>query len=136
MFKCLLIKNPSNLKKFNYLYVNNYIIQNVFFKKKIWFFFIFLTGRIFRWVRLNYFIKLLLPDSNKPHLFFKKPTFFVQAKNKPEFIILPVFFNNKHILKMLTNIRKQSIFNKRGFRIYNRIFYKKRGKITTYITNK
>lgn len=136
MFKFSIPSSYSCRKLSKYTFKNNFLISNFFLKKKIWFFFIFLTGRIFRWVRVNYFIKLLLPDSNKPHLFFKAPTFFVQAKNKPEFIILPVFFNERHILKMLTNIRKQSIFNKRGFRIYNRIFYKKRGKITTYVTNK
>lgn len=81
-------------------------------------------------------MQFLLPISNKPFLIFNNDYFVIAKKNKPIFYITISYISNFQIIKKLHCIKKPSIFNKRGFRTFNRLFYKKKGKITTYITNK
>lgn len=78
----------------------------------------------------------VLPLVNKPYLFFKNDYFVLSDKLIVPIFIFKTYTNNYQLVRTLFKIRKPSIFNKRGFRILNKIFYKKKGKITTYITNK
>lgn len=78
----------------------------------------------------------ILPIVNKPYMFFKSNYFVFTDKLTIPLYIFKTSLNNYQIIRQLLKIRKPSIFNKRGFRILNKIFYKKKGKITTYVTNK
>ena len=81
-------------------------------------------------------MEFVLPVHAKPILFFNKPLIYFKLKNGKIFFILNTQINYNYILKKLIEIKKPSIFNKRGFTITNKIHYKKKGKITSYITNK
>jgi hypothetical protein len=78
----------------------------------------------------------ILPLVNKPYLFFKDDYFVLSDKLTVPIFIFKTHITNYQLIKILFKIRKPSIFNKRGFRVLNKIFYKKKGKITTYVTNK
>jgi hypothetical protein len=78
----------------------------------------------------------LIPLSNKPYFFIKNNYYVYTSKTITPIYIFQTLVNNYNIIKKLLKIKKPSIFNKRGFRVSNRILYKKKGKITTYVTNK
>lgn len=125
-----------NKKVSNFRIFENLIWESSVLTKKISFFIINVTGRIFRWVKYETYMEFVLPVSNKPFLFLNLNYFVKSLKNKLTFFIIPGMYSNYQLVKILYGIKKPSIFNKRGFRINNKIFYKKKGKITTYITNK
>lgn len=94
-----------------------------------------ITGRIFRWIKGRYYMKFILPVSNKPSLFLNNRYVAVPYGELTNFLWFTTA-NNNYIHKTLFKIKKPSIFNKRGFHILNKIVYKKRGKVTSYVTNK
>lgn len=117
-------------------WVNSSLIYN-FLKLNFFSISITVTGRIFRWLKGKYFMKFILPVSNKPALFFKNAYTVIPNPNS-EFSNF-IWFSKESFLTikhLFFKIKKPSIFNKRGFHILNKIIYKKRGKVTSYITNK
>lgn len=127
---------------FNVVFNNSYKIVNfkgilipLHFKISYKFIAMTVTGRIFRWVKGRYYMKFILPVSNKPSMFLKTHYVALPSANYTTFI----WFSDtsKHFfLKNLIKIKKPSIFNNRGFHILNKVLYKKRGKVTSYVTNK
>lgn len=105
-------------------------------KPKLIFFSINVIGRIFKWLRYLNVMEFILPVYAKPVMFFNTNTVNFFLKNGKIFLILNSQVNYSYILQKLFYVKKPSIFNKRGLNIYNRIYYKKKGKITSYITNK
>lgn len=93
-------------------------------------------GRIFKWFKYSTYIKFILPLTNKPHLFINLTYQMLPLKTGLNYFILTHLKPYTLFLKYILSLRNPSIFNKRGYRVYNRIIYKKKGKITTYITNK
>lgn len=128
MFK-LLIK-----KQIDCLYKQNSIIYNIF-KINYKFISMTITGRIFRWIKGKYYMRFILPVSNKPSLFLKNNYISVPFGEFTNFIWFTTT-NNNFLHNKLFKIKKPSIFNRRGFHILNKILYKKRGKVTSYVTNK
>lgn len=118
----------NNKKMCLYKY-NNYYISD----KKFFYFITFnITGRIFKWTNNFYYNKFLLPMHNKPHLFIKN-VYFIK-KNLPTYLFFDVQLKN--YTNYLLNLKNTSLYYKRGYFIYNRIIYKKKGKTSSYITNK
>lgn len=107
-----------------------------FIKHKIWFLSINVIGRIFRWIKYSTYMEFILPVHAKPTLFLNTNMLAYFLKNGKIFYIFNTQTDYKIILSLLFRIKKPSIFNKRGFNIFNRFYYKKKGKVTSYITNK
>lgn len=129
------------LKLQNKFYTNNYQFNknyNFYFflkKHKLWFFVINVIGRIFLWVKKNYYMQFTLSISTKPLLFYNTELIAILDKKKCFFINTNQISYNT-ILTQLYKINKPSIFNKRGFIIKTKVCYKKKGKISSYVTNK
>lgn len=128
--------NLNKLKKITIIKFNNYIWLKNTLKFKFNFFIINVVGRIFKWVKYSTYMHFLIPLSNKPYFFIKNNYYVYTSKTITPIYIFQTLVNNYNIIKKLLKIKKPSIFNKRGFRVSNRILYKKKGKITTYVTNK
>lgn len=105
-------------------------------KPRVWFFSINVIGRIFRWVRYQNYMKFILPVQVKPIVYVKGSHVAYFLKNGKIFYIFNDSVTYNLILRFLFSVKKPSIFNKRGFNILNRLYYKKRGKVTSYVTNK
>lgn len=105
-------------------------------KPRIWFFSINVIGRIFRWVRYNRHMEFILPVHAKPTIYINESHLAYFLRNGKIFYIFNSDTKYGLVLKFLFSVKKPSIFNKRGFNILNRLYYKKRGKVTSYVTNK
>ena len=105
-------------------------------QQKIWYFSINVIGRIFKWIRYATLMQFILPVHRKPQVFFNTNYLAFFLKNGKIFYIFNDQVPYTLILKFLFKIKKPSIFNKRGFTVLQRLYYKKKGKITSYITNK
>lgn len=127
------VKHNKSVNKL--IFINNIIFWN-FINKNIWYFVINVVGRIFKWFKYSTYIKFILPLTNKPHLFINLTYQMLPLKTGLNYFILTHLKPYTLFLKYILSLRNPSIFNKRGYRVYNRIIYKKKGKITTYITNK
>lgn len=124
-----LCKNELTLLRWNGLSV-------CFAKPRVWFFSINVIGRIFRWVRYQNYMQFILPVHAKPTVYLLKPYVAFFLKSGKIFYIFADGTLYGSILRFLFSVKRPSIFNKRGFNILNRIYYKKRGKVTSYVTNK
>lgn len=129
MFNFFSAKNIF-LKKFNntFFYVSNSL---TFFSFKI-----IVNGRIFKFVKRRTFFKFNLPVVNRPFCFFGQTLVFKKQKTKTLLLICFSLKKKAFLWKYLMSIKKPSIFSKRGFHLFKKILFKKKGKITTYITNK
>lgn len=122
-----------NFVKKNFIFYKKNLILN-----KFYYFFtkisMVINGRIFRWIKKNYYMKFILPMSNKPYLFFNKSYILINKQMFFDFIIINAV--SKQYFNYFSKIQKPSLFNNRGLKIFNKFIYKKRGKISAYITNK
>lgn len=130
-----MFKIQYKTKNYNLISINQIIIWD-FYKKNIWFFVINVVGRIFKWFKYTSYVKFILPTTKKPYLFINTDYYMLSLKSGLNYLIITHFKPYTLFLKYILSLKNPSIFNKRGYRIYNRIIYKKKGKITTYITNK
>ena len=87
-------------------------------------------------MRYSNYMSFTLPVHAKPSVFVFYPHLAYFLKNGKIFYILTQHVSNNSLLRFLFSVKTPSIFNKRGFNIFNRVYYKKRGKVTTYVTNK
>lgn len=81
-------------------------------------------------------MKFILPVQVKPTVYVRGSHIAYFLKNGKIFYIFNDKVEYNLVLQFLFSVKKPSIFNKRGFNILNRLYYKKRGKVTSYVTNK
>lgn len=135
MLQLLNLKSNKNTKKPLLVLVYNGVTVGIS-KPIIRFFSINVIGRIFRWVKYSEYMEFILPVHAKPTIYMNSSYLAYFLKNGKIFYIFNSLKQHAPLLKFLLKIKKPSIFNKRGLLIYNRIQYRKKGKITSYITNK
>lgn len=114
------------------------IKKSIIFKNKYLFFkkiSLTVNGRIFRWIKKYFYMKFILPMSNKPDLFLNKNYLFLNKQEWIDYIFINSIYS-KNLNVYLKKIQKPSLFNIRGFRLFNRIILKKKGKVSSYVTNK
>lgn len=116
--------------KFNCFHVLK--VKPFFFKIKM-----FISGRVFKWVLYKNKISFFFIHANKKLLFFNKNFKMSILKPSKGFFIFKFFqqLNTFSFFLKIKKIKTCNIFTKRGILFKNSIFLKKKGKISTYITN-
>lgn len=137
MFNTRLFITQKNFKKIRFFSTPNFIFlgpRPQIQVYKVTSLDVFFTGKTYKWLYKKHSWRFLFNRAHVTYLFFKNPIIIQkQAKAK-----VRIFFNLTQdattIRSYLYKIRRYNIFTQRGIKVKGSIFFKKRGKISTYRT--
>lgn len=93
-----------------------------------------IKGKVFKWKKTSNVWNFSVHYSHISEIVWKKSLFFFKKRGKTEYIL---FFKNSKSLfffkKIVDKVRKSDLFTGRGIRQEPRKFFKKQGKISTYV---
>lgn len=90
------------------------------------------TGKTYKWFYRSKFWKLIFNRVHPTLLFFKNKIVSKKlGKTKLRLFLYSVELKN-NMLSIFDYTRRYNVFTQRGIKVKGRLFYKKRGKISTY----